>query len=278
MSASSATMSAPPFGRLAKLSSDYELHLREVGEGPAVVFVHGSGPGASATSNFKQNVTPIAAAGYRCVLPDMVGFGWSSKPVGIDYTLDLFATTLIELLDQLRLERCVMVGNSLGGAIALRVAILQPERVSRLVLMGPGGIESRETYFKMPGIQKMVSGFVGEGFDKAGLRKLLELLTFDPRVVTDELLDERWNVMRTQPKDVLARMIVPDQTPELAKIRCPVLGFWGMEDQFCPASGYEKILRACPGSRFEMLARCGHWAMAEYPELFNRHVIEFLEE
>jgi 4,5:9,10-diseco-3-hydroxy-5,9,17-trioxoandrosta-1(10),2-diene-4-oate hydrolase len=278
MSDSSAVVRAPPFGRLAKLPSGHELHLREVGAGPPIVFVHGSGPGASATSNFKQNVPALAAAGYRCVLPDMVGFGWSAKPVGIDYTLDLFANTLIELLDQLGLERCVMLGNSLGGAIALRVAILQPERVAKLVLMGPGGIESRETYFQMPGIQKMVSGFTGAGFDKAGLRKLLELLTFDPAVVTQELLDERWNVLQTQPKDVLARMIVPDQTPDLPGVRCPVLGFWGMEDQFCPASGYEKILRACPASRFEMLSRCGHWAMAEYPQLFNRHVIDFLQE
>jgi 4,5:9,10-diseco-3-hydroxy-5,9,17-trioxoandrosta-1(10),2-diene-4-oate hydrolase len=278
MSDSSAAVCNPPFGRLVKLASGYELHLRETGEGPPVVFIHGSGPGASATSNFKKNVPPIAAAGYRCVLPDMIGFGWSSKPTGIDYTLDLFATTLLELLDQLAITRCAMVGNSLGGAIAMRVAILQPERVSKLVLMGPGGIESRETYFKMPGIQKMIAGFVGAGFDKAGLRKLLELLTFDPTIVTDELLDERWNVMQTQPKDVLARMIVPDQTPDLPKVRCPVLGFWGIEDQFCPAAGYEKILRACPVSRFEMLSQCGHWAMAEYPALFNRRVIEFLKE
>jgi 4,5:9,10-diseco-3-hydroxy-5,9,17-trioxoandrosta-1(10),2-diene-4-oate hydrolase len=277
MSDSSAPLRNPPFGRAVKLPSGHELHLREVGEGPPVVFVHGSGPGASATSNFKHNAPPIAAAGYRCVLPDMVGFGWSSKPVGIDYTLDLFAATLIELLDALGLQACSMVGNSLGGAIAMRVAILQPDRVSKLVLMGPGGIESRETYFKMPGIQKMVSGFVGQGFDKSGLRKLLELLTFDPNIVTDELLDERWNVMQTQPKDVLARMSIPDQTPDLPKLRCPILGFWGIEDQFCPAAGYEKILRACPGSRFEMLSSCGHWAMAEYPALFNRHVIEFLK-
>lgn len=267
----------PPFGRAVTVPSGYEMHFRELGAGPPVVFVHGSGPGASGTSNFKQNAPAIAAAGYRCILPDMVGFGWSSKPTGIDYTLDLFARTLIELLEAIEIKSCAMVGNSLGGAIAMRVAILEPERASRLVLMGPGGIESRETYFQMPGIQKMVSGFVGQGFDKAGLRKLLELLTFDRAVVTDELLEERWNVMQTQPKDVLARMMIPDQTADLPKLRCPILGFWGVEDQFCPPSGYEKILRACPGSRFEMLSQCGHWAMAEYPALFNRHVVEFLK-
>ncbi|HTV94977.1 MAG TPA: alpha/beta hydrolase [Steroidobacteraceae bacterium] len=277
MSDSSAPVRNPPFGRTVKLPSGYEMHYREAGRGPAVVFVHGSGPGASGSSNFKQNVPQISAAGYRCILPDLVGFGWSEKPAGIDYTLELFASTLIELLDALEIDTCALIGNSLGGAVAMRLAILQPRRVSKLVLMGPGGIESRETYFQMPGIQKMVSGFVGSGFDKPGLRRLLQLLTFDPKVVTDELVEERWNVMQTQPKDVLARMMIPDQTPDLPKLRCPILGFWGIEDQFCPASGHEKILRACPGSRFELLSQCGHWAMVEYPALFNRHVVEFLD-
>ena len=270
--------STPPFGRLLKLRSGYELHYLEYGTGTPVVFVNGSGPGVSSYSNFFANYRVIAAAGHRVVLPDMIGFGWSSKPTGIDYTLELFTSTFSEFLDALRIPRCVLIGNSLGGAISLKVAIDSPERVTRLVLMGPGGIESRETYFKMPGIQKMVSGFVGEGFDRAGLRKILELLAYDPKIITDELVEMRFNILKTQPKDVLARMVIPDLTPELARIRCPVLGFWGLEDQFCPASGYEKILRAVADSRFIMYSRCGHWAMIERAADFNRHVIEFLKE
>lgn len=267
----------PPFGRTVKLRQGYELHYLEHGNGPPVVFVHGSGPGVSAYSNFFPNYREIAAAGFRAVLPDMVGFGWSSKPTGIDYTLELFTTTLREFLDQLGIERCVLVGNSLGGAVSIKLAIDHPARVTRLIVMGPGGIESRETYFQMPGIQKMVSGFVGAGFDREGLRRLLELLAYDPKIVSDELVEQRFNVLKTQPKDVLARMSIPDLTPELARIRCPVLGFWGVEDQFCPASGYEKILRAVADGRFIMYARCGHWAMIERAEDFNRNVIAFLK-
>ena len=158
----------PPFGRLVKLQQGYEMHYLEHGSGPPVVFVHGSGPGVNAYSNFFPNYRVIAAAGYRCLMPDMIGFGWSSKPDGIDYTLELFVPTLCEFLDQLEIERCVLVGNSLGGAISMKLAIDHPERVEKLIVMGPGGIESRETYFKMPGIQKMVSQFVGSGFDRAG--------------------------------------------------------------------------------------------------------------
>jgi 4,5:9,10-diseco-3-hydroxy-5,9,17-trioxoandrosta-1(10),2-diene-4-oate hydrolase len=267
----------PPFGRTVKLSQGYELHYLEHGSGPPVVFVHGSGPGVNAYSNFFPNYREIAAAGYRALLPDMVGFGWSSKPTGLDYTLDLFTSTLLEFLDRLEVSRCVLVGNSLGGAISIKVAIDHPQRVERLVVMGPGGLESRETYFKMPGIQKMVSQFVGAGFDREGLRRLLELLAYDPKTVTDELIEQRLNILKTQPKDVLARMSIADLTPQLGELRCPLLGFWGIEDQFCPASGYEKILRAVADSRFIMYSRCGHWAMIERAQDFNKNVIEFLK-
>ena len=267
----------PPFGRTVTLSQGYELHYLEHGSGPPVVFVHGSGPGVNAYSNFFPNYRQIAAAGYRALLPDMVGFGWSSKPTGLDYTLDLFTSTLLEFLDRLEISRCVLVGNSLGGAISIKVAIDQPQRVERLVVMGPGGLESRETYFKMPGIQKMVSQFVGAGFDREGLRRLLELLAYDPKTVTDELVEQRLNILKTQPKDVLARMSIADLTPQLGQLRCPLLGFWGIEDQFCPASGYEKILHAVADSRFIMYSRCGHWAMIERAQDFNKNVIEFLK-
>jgi len=267
----------PPFGRLVKLSSGYEMHYTEHGRGPAVVFIHGSGPGANAHSNFFANIGPISAAGYRCILPDMIGFGYSSKPTGVDYTLDLFTPALREFLDRIDVRDAVLVGNSLGGAIAMRLAIDDPPRVAKLVMTGPGGIETREVYFNMPGIQKMVSGFVGSGFDREGLKRLLSLLSYDPRHVTDELVEQRFNVLQTQPKDVLARMSITDLTPELDRIRCPLLGFWGIEDQFCPASGYEKILRAVPESRFIMYARTGHWAMIEQADDFNRNVIHFLE-
>lgn len=274
----SAVPIGPPFGRMLTVRSGHEMHVLEAGTGPVVVFVHGSGPGANAYSNFSLNYSTIAAAGYRVVLPDLIGFGYSAKPAGVDYTLDLFTTTFTEVLDALNIQHCVLVGNSLGGAVALKVAMDQPQRVRKLVLMAPGGIESREDYFKMPGIQKMVSGFVGDGFDRAGLRRLLELLSFDPQFVTDELVEQRSYVLKTQPKDVLGRMKIPDLSPELGRVRCPVLGFWGIEDQFCPASGYEKILRRVPDSRFVMYSRCGHWAMIERSADFNRHVLDFLKD
>ena len=224
----------PPFGRTVKLQQGYEMHYLEHGSGPPVVFVHGSGPGVNAHSNFFPNYKVLAAAGYRAVLPDMLGFGWSSKPTGIDYTLELFVATLREFLDQLEIQRCVLVGNSLGGAISMKLAIDSPERVEKLIVMGPGGIESRETYFKMPGIQRMVSQFVGSGFDRAGLKELLALLAYDAKIVTDALVEERFNVLQTQPKEVLSRMVIPDLTPQLGKLRWSAARFLGRRGSVLP--------------------------------------------
>ena len=83
-------------------------------------------------------------------------------------------------------------------------------------------------------------------------------------------------MLQTQPKAVLAHMLIPDLSPRLIEIRCPVLGFWGTEDHFCPVSGANKILAAVGDARMVLLAHCGHWAMLEYPDVFNRYVIDFL--
>src|SRR5688500_2444981 len=106
----------PPRGERLALPSGYELHYLESGSGFPVVFLHGWGPVASAYSNLKQCVPALAQAVLHALLPDMIGFGYSSKPPGIDYTLDLFCTALGEFLDALGIERCALVGNSLGGA------------------------------------------------------------------------------------------------------------------------------------------------------------------
>jgi 4,5:9,10-diseco-3-hydroxy-5,9,17-trioxoandrosta-1(10),2-diene-4-oate hydrolase len=141
--------STPPFGRTLTLKQGYEMHYLEHGSGPPVVFVHGSGPGVNAYSNFFPNYREIAAAGYRAVMPDMIGFGWSSKPTGIDYTLELFVSTLGEFLDQMGIKRCVLLGNSSG--VPSDQSRSSTQSASRLVA-GTGGI-GRARRTSMPGIQ-----------------------------------------------------------------------------------------------------------------------------
>jgi len=256
----------------------YDIHLKECGAGPAAVFLHGSGPGASGASNFRQNIDAFVDAGYRVILPDLIGYGASSKPEGIDYTLQLFTDTVHDALRQHGIERAVLIGNSLGGGISIQMALDHPGFVERLVLMAPGCVAAREEYFVMPGIAKMVSGFGSPDFSLDEQRRLVSNLVhpdFAPNI-PDALVAERFAVARTQPKDVLARMRTPDLSPRLGELTMPVFVLWGLNDEFCPEAHARRFLEACPDVRAITFGRTGHWVQVERAGEFNRYAIEFL--
>ena len=272
-------MAALPQGHFVTLNDGLRLHYLDNGSGDAVLFIHGSGPGASGHSNFKLNYPEFAAAGHRVLVPDLPGYGASDKPE-TDYTLDFFVDAMFGLLDALDIPRCTLVGNSLGGAIAIKMALDQPQRIARLVLMAPGGLMEKEQYYlQMEGIQKMGAAFAnGELNDADGMRRLLSLQLFDPSQISDETVNERVAVVKEQPRCVLTRMQVPNLASQVAQLSCPILGFWGMNDKFCPSSGAQTLMDACSNIRFVLLSECGHWVMVEHRALFNREVLAFLEE
>lgn len=242
-----------------------------------VLFLHGSGPGASGWSNFKFNAEAFCAAGYRVVIPDLPGYGDSDKPTDVDYTLDYFVTAVTGLIEQLGLEQLTLVGNSLGGAIALGTALQQSNRIAKLILMAPGGIEEREVYFNMRGIQEMVKYPMGSAeFTRPVLTELLKLLVADPIHVTEALVDERWATLQKQNSQVLASMQIPNLTAQLSSLTQPIQVFWGSDDQFCPASGGQKFIDHCNNAKLNLLTGCGHWVMVEYPDYFNRQSLDFI--
>jgi 4,5:9,10-diseco-3-hydroxy-5,9,17-trioxoandrosta-1(10),2-diene-4-oate hydrolase len=274
------TQSSPiPFGKQAVLASGLTMHYHDAGSGDeTIVFLHGSGPGASGFSNFKHNYPVFAEHGYRVVVPDLPGYGLSSKPDDAEYVLDFFVAALHEFLQEIGVTCCALVGNSLGGAIAIKYALDYPQEISKLVLMAPGGVEERETYLRMEGIQKMLSLFTGSQLNAVTMRELMSLLVFDPSHITDALIGERLGICDTQPVAVLSTMRVPNLTERLGEIACPVLGFWGTEDRFNPVEGVMKLMQHCRDARFLLINRCGHWVMVEHRDTFNRICLDFLSE
>jgi 4,5:9,10-diseco-3-hydroxy-5,9,17-trioxoandrosta-1(10),2-diene-4-oate hydrolase len=273
-------MSMLPVGHTVRVGQ-HDIHYHEVGpaDGFPVVFAHGSGPGASGLSNFQANGEHLAAHGFRAIMPDAIGYGQSDKPTDQAYTLDFFVDHLLGLLDVLQLPTCALVGNSMGGAMTIRATLRAPERVSRLILMAPGGLEEREVYMNMRGIRRMLRCIYGpEGITRDGMRRVFELQLYNPADISDAVIDERTAVALSQPIEVFRTMNIPDQSDRLSEITCPVLGFWGMDDQFCPPSGAPKIAGQCPDARVTLLSRCGHWVMVERPEIFNRALVDFLNE
>ena len=145
--------------------------------------------------------------------------------------------------------------------------------------MATGGVEEREIYFATEGIQAMVKYPMGSPeFTKEVLGDLLKLLVFDPKHVTQELIDERWQILQIQNAQVLASMQIPNLTDRLQELSIPILGFWGYQDKFCPISGAHTIISHCNDARMNMLSQCGHWVMIEHSEYFNKQCIQFLRD
>ena len=263
-----------------EVAGGYRIHLKETGDGPVVVFLHGSGPGASGYSNFKQNVAAFVTAGYRVILPDLIGYGASSKPENIDYTLQLFSDTLYEALQRHGVTRAALVGNSLGGGIALQMTLDHPQFTTAFVLMAPGCVAEQASYFTMPGIAKMKSSFGSSKFSQEDQRRLVCNLVHPSYIshITDALVEERFAVARTQPKDVLARMITPNLGPRLREIKQPIFLLWGLNDEFCPQSHARLFLEACDNVRALTFAHTGHWVQLERQVEFDCYAIGFLNE
>ena len=268
-----------PEDRYADCANGYRIHYIDRGEGEVVLFLHGSGPGASGHSNFKGNYPALVEAGYRCLVPDLIGYGFSDKPDDRDHPLDFFVECVKQTLDCAGVERCTVVGNSLGGAIALGLALDYPQLVEKLVLMAPGGLSELAEYQQMPGMQKVFRVFgSGEPVTHEVMRDLFATgLMHDPAHATDELVAERMQIMQIMNGHVMATMQVPVLTDRLPELTCPVLGFWGMNEQMMPENGIMAMAKNIEHLRLVLVTRCGHWVMVEHEAMFNRTCVDFLK-
>ncbi|NMG69725.1 alpha/beta fold hydrolase [Parazoarcus communis] len=265
-----------PLDRFIELDNGLRLHYLDVGKGPVVVWLHGSGPGASGYSNFKGNYPAFAAAGFRNIVLDLPGFGRSDKPADVQYNLDFFVANLNAFLGKIGVAKCTLLGNSLGGAIALGQALAHPDTAERLILMAPGGVEERETYFKMEGIVRMVETFAKGPMGPLEMRHVMSLQVFDPSMLDDSIINERAAIAPSQPANLFSTMMVPNMTTRLHEIKAPIFGFWGTDDKFNPHTGALKVIENAPNARMILLNRCGHWVQVEHSDLFNRSCIDFL--
>ena len=270
------------------------LHYHEAGPagggdaGTPVVMLHGGGPGASAWSNFGPNL-PVFADRFRTLLVDMPGFGRSDRPAVTGHYFTFAADALAALLDGLGIERVHFVGNSLGGGTAVRFALRFPERAGRLALMGPGGL-SLNLFAPDPteGIKALMNFSAPPGPSKEKLAAFLRTLVFDQRLVTDELVEERFGAA-SDPAALaatasLGATFFDPATAEQGmlwreahRLRQEVLLVWGREDRVNPLDGALVALKLIRKARLHVFGGCGHWAQLERFDEFNQLVMGFLE-
>jgi 2-hydroxymuconate-semialdehyde hydrolase len=262
--------------RAAGLLTNYH----DVGQGPPVLFIHGSGPGVSAWANWRL-VMPTVSKHFRVIAPDMAGFGYTERPPAARYDMDGWVAQAIGLLDALELPQAHVVGNSFGGALALNLAIRHPQRVSRLVLMGSMGVEFPIT----PGLDA-VWGYTPS---LANMRRLLDLFAFDRGLVNDELATLRYEAsVRPGFQESFAAMFpAPRQrwVQAMAAREADVRGLphealviHGREDQIIPLTNSLTLAQWLPRAQLHVYGRCGHWTQIEHAGRFARLITDFFLE
>lgn len=265
------------------LGGGLKMHYHERnGGGKPIIFLHGGGQGAGGWTNWKGNLEPLAAAGYRAIATDAIGYGLSSKPEDGDFDFDSLVSAFAKFVDTLGFDKVSLVGNSMGGAMTLRYAQKNPERIDKLMIMGSAGLGTMEdTYMKMPAIQLLVD--LGKrmkgGITREGLGEFLRFLAYDPNQVSEGMLDERLEIAKLQPARVFSTISIPDIRGEMNKIsHLPLFIFWGRDDKAAPVKSGVDLMDSFDNSRMLIFSQCGHWVQQEHQAAFNKACIEFMNE
>ncbi len=263
------------------------LRYHDAGHGAPLLFLHGSGPGVTGWRNFR-GILGTFAEHFRCLVLEFPGFGVSDDFGG--HPMLSAQGAVVSFTDALGLDRLDIIGNSMGGGVGVNFAIHHPERVGRLVTIGgigtnifsPGpseGIRLLQEFTENPTRQRLVAW--------------LHSMVYDPALVTEELIEERWQ-LATEPQtlDSARRMYGraalgqltnashgSDRPPPWAvmhRVTAPTLLTWGRDDRVSPLDMALIPMRAIPNAELHVFPNCGHWAMIEQKQAFESTVLAFL--
>ena len=261
-------------------AGDLKLHYHEAGSGPALIMVHGGGPGAGGWSNYRRNVDHFAQH-YRVILPDLPGFAKSDKPAVEGGLLTFMARAIKGLMDALDIHRAHFVGNSLGGATTMKFALDHPDRIQRIVLMGAPAL-ALFTPQPSEGIKHLMGYYAPPGPSMEKLRNFLNVMVYDGSQLTDQLIKERYEAS-IQP-DLVANPILSPRSravlepvwKDVGNIKHKTLIVWGRDDRTVTLDHSFFLLNQLENVRLHVFSKCGHWAQWEKAAEFNRLVSDFL--
>jgi 2-hydroxymuconate-semialdehyde hydrolase/2-hydroxy-6-oxo-octa-2,4-dienoate hydrolase len=250
----------------------------EAGSGQPVIMLHGSGPGVSATANWQYNIGPLSER-FRVLAPDIVGFGATERPEDIVYSLRSWTDHVWAFLDAHDIERAAIVGNSLGGRIALQMATDHPERISRMVLMGSPGVGMTLT-------DGLAALRAYEPSHEAMRDLLRTYFAVDPALITDRLVEiryqasiangafEAYRAMFSDPRHKGSELGITAE--DVRKIDTPTLLVHGREDKVVPLAVSVAMLDLLPHADLHVFSRCGHWTQIERADEFSALVADYL--
>ena len=270
-------------------TDDGVLRYHEAGAGPPLLLLHGSGPGVTGWRNFRGNLAAFTEH-FRCLVLEFPGFGVSDPTDA--HPMEAAPEAVIRFLDGLGLDRVDVIGNSMGGIVAARVAMGHPHRVRRLVTIGGIG---RNLFSPGPGEGINLLMEFTEQPTRESLVRWLNSMVHDPALVTEELVEERWQ-QATDPDTLAsarkmygraafaarnkaaARSDHPPYWAMLHKVKARTLLTWGRDDRVSPLDMALLPMRTIPNAELHVFPDCGHWVMVEQKAAWESAVLAFLTD
>ncbi len=235
----------------------------EEGNGEPLVLLHGL---FGALSNFRDLLNTFKDK-YRVLIPILPLY-----ELGLETGVMALSKYVARFLDAMDLDKVHLLGNSLGGHVALLYTLAHQEKVKTLILTGSSGL---------------FENGMGETYPKRGdyeyIKKKTELTFYDPKMATKELVDEVFSIVNNRLKVImiirLAKSAIRNNLGhELQEIKIPTCLIWGKNDTITPPMVAEEFLKLMPHAELHWINHCGHAPMMEVPGEFNAVLAEFLEK
>ena len=267
--------------------SEGDIHYHDIGTGPALLLIHGSGPGVMGWANFQGNLARFSQR-FRCLVIDLPGYGKSDAVAGDP--INSCVAACLQLLDTLELKAAHLIGNSLGGIVGSHIAAQHPERVTSFTTIGGIGLN---IFSAFPGEGLNLLTAFAEDPSRERLETWLRSMVFDQSIITDELLDARFK-QATEPKTLTTTQALYSKQAigqitefrqgqqatkvieHLPSITSPTLITWGRDDRVSPMDICFMPMRLIPNCALHIFPKCGHWAMIERKAEFETLVMGFM--
>ncbi|MFQ5879716.1 MAG: alpha/beta fold hydrolase [Dehalococcoidia bacterium] len=254
------------------------IHYMERGHGWPLVLIHGLG---GSTYNFRHNI-PALAEHFRVLAPDLMGFGFSDRPPDADYSLTSQAQLVRNFMARLGVQQASVLGLSMGGTVAMRLAANFPERVERLVLAASaGGGRLVPAWAGSFLARPLVEAFVAFALHNRTFREALwRTGSYDPTVLTPEVKEGYYRPGRIRGSARAVAKVMADLAREepldLSRIYQPTLLLWGADDRWLRLSLAQQLLQALPNAELQIIDQARHMVLEERAEEANRAAISFL--
>ncbi|RAR71469.1 alpha/beta fold hydrolase [Flavobacterium aciduliphilum] len=245
--------------------NDGKYNYIEIGEGTPIVILHGLMGGLS---NFEGVATHFSKNGYKIVIPELPLYTQNILKTNVK----AFARYVKDFITYKKFERVILLGNSLGGHIALYHTKMYPEKVAGLVITGSSGL---------------YESAMGDSYPKRGdyeyIKQKAEAVFYDPKVATKEIVDEVFATVNDRIKLIKTLAIAKsairhNMAKDLPKMHVKTCIIWGKNDNVTPPDVAEEFHKLMPNSDLYWIDKCGHAAMMEHPHEFNRLLHEWLQK